>query len=194
LEVFADFFVPSEAIQRVVTGGCEVAYRTKLDKEPDIEQAIPGIHDRMIAAASHYCTAQLPAWLSEARARVKDHWRAMLSPGDLHRLAALLAKPAAEANALKIEVKPGETIKSAVRRADTEGPAQEADLQRRELDFARTPGGARLIQMVAAYQREWQQEIQSPQGPVKIIMGGIQAAHASANEYAKEKGFEPVYP
>lgn len=194
LEVLADFFVPSDAVRRLTTGGCGVAYRTKLDKEPEVEQAIPGIHDRMVAAASEYCAASVTVWLNEAHSRARDHWRSLLSPSDLHRLAALLAKPAAEANALKIEVRPGETLKSAVQRADTEGPAQEADLRRRELAFARTPGGARLLEMVSAYQDEWQKEVQGPDGPVKILTAAIQVAHAAANEYAKEKGFEPLYP
>jgi hypothetical protein len=194
LEVLADFFVPGDVIERLVTGGCTFAYRTKLDKEPEVEQSIPGIHDRMIAAAAQYCAANLPAWLNDAHARVKDHWRGQLAPKDLHRLAVFLAKPAAETNALKIEVRPGETVKSAVQRADSNGSAQKADLQRREGEFARTPGGARLLEMVTVYQREWEEEARSPAGPVKIMAGALQAAHAAANQYAKENGFDPVYP
>jgi hypothetical protein len=196
LEVMANFFLPDQPIRSLLHGGCETAYRTKLADNPDdqrVEAALPGVHERMIAAASAYCDREGPKVIDRMHADIKADWAAMVSPADLARLARLVAPGTEIERDTPLEFRAGDMSVDAVSHTGNIAAA-EARFERDQAAFARTPGGPALIAKLAAYQTQ----ILSKQGAmqtqlVAVVRGGLQEAHREANAYAKAHGMPDVY-
>ena len=192
LEILANF-MPRQGIRDIMIGGCTTAYRRKLDLEVDAEQALPGLHDRMIAAASKYCLANVDQTIERVRGHIKDRWRSKFSPNELHRLAVLYAPSIAAADRFRVEFKPGDTATAAMRRADPNLKIDEDDWQRRANAFAATPGGSALLIRADKESASMSRDIGDDEDLMAFMKSAFKAGHAAANAYAAEKGLEPLY-
>ncbi len=197
VETLVDAFVLEKPLRDILHGGCDTAYRTKLSKsaaDQQVEQALPGIHERMVAAASAFCDRRIASYLTAARDRVRADIKTMWTPAERARLARLLGPAVEEAKAAHIEFREGDMATDAAKRSVDPATlaAQEAGLASAQAEFARAPGGAALLDQIAAYQAKTVAE--NNQAVQSIVVGALRAAHAVANAYAREKGADPVYP
>ena len=198
LDVLANFFLPGPPVGDAVRKGCSAAYRTKQSRtaaDLALERQLPGVQDKMVAAASAYCDAEIPGVIARLHARIKADWRAAASPADLHRLARLFAPATREAAASRFDVREGEMVSDAAKRIDRPSKEELARFEAAQIAFAKTPGGGALLNRTTAYQTRIQRELSAPQGPIAaVVKGGLAAAHRAANAYAREKGLEAPYP
>lgn len=197
LDVIARFFLPGAAVTDMVRGGCSVAYRTKLSRNADdlaLERDMPGIHDKVVAAASAHCDAGADAMLARMHDRIRADWRASTNPADLHRLAVLFAPMVRETDAIRLQPREGEMMKDTARRID-DAPERGARFEAAQRAFAGSPGGGALLDRVSAYQDHLRDEINSNEGELgTLVRGGLAAGHRAANAYAREKGASMPYP
>lgn len=196
LAVLADFFLPISPVRDIVLGGCSTAMATKWAGSADdraLETALPGVHAEMGKAALASCKGALDPVLAAERARVIRDWGGMATPGEVARLATALRPVVASTGALRVPYRRGDMAQAAVLRIDDRHAAAAQD--RALTALAPTPGGKALVSRVAAYQQQIAARTQDPNGPlVGVIRGGLRAAHARANLFAREKGRSAPYP
>jgi len=184
LEVVTNFFMPGAPLLQALHETCSTAYRAKLSGNPAdlaVERELPGVHDEMVAAASAYCDAEGATTIARWHNGIKADWRAATRPADLHRLAALFAPSVREAQAAQLK-------RGAARE-------QEDRLHAAQIAFAKTPGGAALVNQVLEYQAGMQRKLKDQQGIfADIVRGGVAASRRAANAYARGKGSAEPYP
>ncbi|NVL83930.1 hypothetical protein, partial [Escherichia coli] len=150
----ADFFVPRAMPFALGRDMCDTAFRTSLMAAPalpEVDQRLPGIIDRMIKASSAQCDAEMLKVLEARQDQVRSDLAAQIPPADLPRLARMFAPSVQEARDFRVEVRPGDTMLQIISRVGAM-PEQEQRLRTAQLAFARTPGGAALLNKVFAYQ------------------------------------------
>lgn len=196
LQVMADFFVPRAMQFAIGREMCDTAFRTSLMADPalpEVEQRLPGIIDRMIKASSAQCDVEMLKVLEARQDQVRSDVAAQIPPADLPRLARIFAPSVQEARDFRVEVRPGDTMLQIVSRVGAV-PEQEQRLRAAQLAFARTPGGAALLNKVFTYQSTIRPLLEQDQKAfLKIAADGYKAAHREANLYAQQKGLSELY-
>lgn len=203
LEVLANFFLPGAMTEQLIRGGCRTAYQTKRSRDAAdraLERDLPGVEDKMIAAASAYCDAEAPAAIARWHDSIKAEWRNSISSRDLHRLATLFRPWVREVQTISLDCRSGETATDSFERSWPK-PASQTERwwterwRAEQKAFIKTPADVALLNRVAAYQARTQKEVEDPAGPlIATIRNGLRAAHQAANAYAREKGFNAPYP
>lgn len=192
LETLADF-VPKQVLRDLLVGACDVSYPAKLAEQKEVEQALPGIHERMIAAASQYCRANMDQTIEAVRIHIKDRWRSKFSPVELHQLAVLYGPSLALMSRSRVSFKPGDTAIGAVGRS---APTwhDDGDFDRRARIFVAAPGGKALLERAEQESKEISEHARDDEGLVSFTKGMLRTAHEAANAYAIEKGYKALYP
>ncbi|HTN15502.1 MAG TPA: hypothetical protein VL094_11940 [Sphingomonadaceae bacterium] len=194
------FFFPSAPILDFITQGCGEAYRTQLMKDSGLVEMdkgdLAGIIDHMVAKSQAYCQEQAPAFIKQIRARIGREWGGRVSVAENARLANIFAPDVAIAERARIRIKPGETAKEA---SDRGGPelsyAEQKDFVERQALLAQAPGGLALIRKVNDYQAEVKSHQNDDlQSLFELVRAAVRSAKASANEYARERGYSDLYP
>jgi hypothetical protein len=197
LDLMADFFVPRTAIFAMGREMCDTAFRTALVGDPEmakLQKTLPGLIDRMVKAAASHCDIEMAKVLDRRQDQVRAYWSAQVSPADLGRLARTLAVSVEEARGLRIEVRPGDTMKDIVARIPPEPAAWDQRLRAGQIALARTPGGVALVNKVYAYQQSMTPLLQQDeQTLVSIGENAFKLAHREANLYAQERGLSELY-
>jgi hypothetical protein len=195
LDFFADALPPTQQLVEIAIGGCTTGYRTKLSTNKGdiaLEQRIPGIGERILAAAAAYCQAQLPAFLVEQHRFMRGYWGGIFTPAERTRLAPLLHALLEDIADVHIVYKPGDMPLAATRSsvAGKTAPRYEAAAAR----LQQTPGGRELVDRLWAANDKTGDLFETPDSPLAHLIHGAQdAGHAAANAYAREKGFGDVY-
>lgn len=196
LQVMTDFLVHRSLQFSVGRELCDTAFRTSLMADPalpEAEQRLPGMIDRMVKAASAHCDPEMAKVLDTRQDQVRSEIAARFPPADLLRLSRMLAPSVQEANSLRLEVRPGDTMMQIVNRAGTL-PEQEQRLRAAQLAFARTPGGAALLNKLFAYEGTLRPFLEQDKNTfLQIAADGYRAAHREANLYAQQKGLGELY-
>jgi hypothetical protein len=196
LQVMADFLVPRAMLFAIGREMCDTALRTNLMADPalpEVEQRLPGIIDRMIKASSALCDVEMQKALETRQDQVRSDIVAQIPSADLSRVARMLASSVQEARNIRVEVRPGDTMLQIIGRigADAE---QEKRLRAAQVAFARTPGGAALLNKVHAYQDKIRPLLEQDQKDfLKIAADAYKIARREANLYAQEKGLHELY-
>lgn len=196
LQVMADFFVPRAMHFSIGREMCDTAFRTSLMADPampEIEQRLPGIIDRMVKASSAQCDVEMRKVLEVRQDQVRSDIAAQIPPADLPRLARMFAPSVQEARDFRVEVRPGDTMLQIVGRIGATSE-QEQRLRAAQVAFARTPGGAALVNKVYTYQGTIRPLLEQDQNAfLKIAADAFKAAHREANLYAQQKGLPELY-
>ena len=197
LDVMADFLVPRTAIFAMSREMCDTAFRTALVGDPEmakLQKTLPGLIDRMVKAAASHCDVEMARVLDRRQDQVRTYWAAQVSPADLARLARTLAVSVGEARSLRIEVRPGDTMKDIIDRIPPLPAASDQRLRAGQIALARTPGGVALVNKVSAYQRSMTLLLEQDQQTMRDIgENAIKLAHREANLYAQERGLSELY-
>jgi hypothetical protein len=197
LDTLANFFVPANSIRTMVMTACSTALHTALANSPqeaDMEKAMPGLHDAMTQASLASCTAEFDVWLKSKRLTVQTYWRSQLPPADIGRIAGLVGESVVEVQSVAVVGRQGETMKDSLDRAMPPKEDWTARFEAKQKAFAKTPGGVRLLNLVAAYQLKTTEQLKNRQsGPIQIIINGNESAHRAGNAYAKARGYGPLY-
>lgn len=196
LEIIANFFLPGAPAVAMVRRTCDSGFRGRLATNPAdqlVEQALPGVHERMIATAAAYCDRELPLLVARIHARIKADWSTMVSSADLARLARLVATATREALDMPVEVPPEGS--DAADRDERDLEAMEARLVQAQIAFARTPGGPALLHKVAGYQRQLAEgEHALTTEFAKVVRAALREAYLAANALARDHGMPALYP
>jgi len=196
LQVMADFLVPRAMLFAIGREMCDTALRTTLMADPalpEVEQGLPGVIDRMIKASSTLCDVEMQKALEARQAQVRSDIVEQLPPADLSRVARMLAPSVQEARNIRVEVRPGDTMLQIIGRVGSD-PGQDQRLRAAQIAFARTPGGAALLNKVHAYQDKIRPLLEQDQKAfLKIAGDAYKIARREANLYAQEKGLHELY-
>ena len=197
LRVLADFFLPRDAIVLLISGACRTAYQTKLSRTPSsiaLEQEMPGIQARMVAAAGDHCDREAPAIVQGQRDRIMDDWRASITPTELQWFVNLVHDEVEQAARMRVDVRAGETATEAVRRTATAKPVDSTLFDKQQRAMASTPERGRLLDRVARYQAKVKQDAEAGQWLMPLLKQAFERSHNAANLYARAKGYSDPYP
>ena len=197
LDIMAHFFMPLAPVEAMMLDSCSKVYRTRLETWPDeiaLEQAIPGIHDAMVASLVAYCEKNLPAKLDEVHDKTRARISARFTPAELGRLADTYRGAVYSIVKIRVEVRDGDTAVGAAKRADLGAQFDSRAFEATQQALFRSPGGAALIERVAALQKETETHMQSDLGVIfPLLQQGLKVAQQAGNSYARSKGFKDVY-
>ena len=197
LQTVANFMLPAESMTLFIVDACRSAYKTKLSRTPgdaELEKSIPGVHERMVSAASEHCKREVPRAVLERQEQIKADWRQSTSQADLKRFADLFREEVTQANTLRIDIRDGEMATDAVRRLPSLPSSQQQHFETKQKVLAATPAGAKLLNRIAAYQDKLKRDDEQGTWFVPIIKAAMKDGERAANLYAREKGFTDPYP
>jgi len=173
----------------LVGGGINVTYRETLERNAPLEQAIPGIHNAMIEAATNAGLAQadldLKSKLEEARtALARDIPTAKLS-----RIYYVM-EPLTRCNqGFNLQFNKGDTAAAALDRALTNFRSPEVDSRVKQV--VREPGMNAALDKALTIIEQYQRSMSAVSGAAAKV--AIKAAQMKANEMAAARGYQPIY-
>ena len=197
LQALANFFLPSESLATFAKDACRTAYRTKLQRTAsnvELEQAIPGIIDRMVSAAGEHCDRKTGESLVQRQERIKADWRSTISATDLQKFVGLVREETAQAQGMRIDIREGDMASDAAARMSPLSASEQKAFDSKQQKFAASPGGATLLSRISSYQSKLKVEIDSGEWFMPVMKAAIAQAHVAANAYAQEKGYTKPYP
>jgi len=197
LDLVAEFLVPRTMMFAVSREVCDTAFRTDLVGDPEmakLQKTLPGLVDRMVKAAASSCDVEMTKVFDRRQDEVRTYLAAQVSPADLARLAHTLAATVAEGRSIKVEVRPGDTMKDIVDRIPPLPAASDQRLKAAQMALAQTPGGVALVNKVSAYQRTLTPLLEQDRKALRDIgENAFKLAHREANLYAQERGLPELY-
>lgn len=197
IERTADAIYPTKMLAGLTLQACDTAYKTSLSTKlalVEAENVLPGLRDRMAAVALAHCSQALPAATEKRSAIVRSLIHRHLTAADLQRLFPIFNRLAEQQSAAitSITIRPGERVSDAEKRI--EWPDFEKNDQFAARFFSR-PTNQNLKEKLGELQRDlvaqmpiWRSE------DILVMKAALGAARRVANAYAREKGYEPLYP
>lgn len=198
LAIATDFFMPRAPIETFIREACSSTFRTRLttvNEEIAIGHEIPGIHDAMIARMTEYCDTRIGPMIDILQDNVRTRIVAAFTPAEIGRISANFGFAVDEVLAMKVDVRDGDTATEAAKRTMAGVQIDEARFEHAQQALARAPGGAALVNKIAAMQKMLGGEMQTKLRLLfrPLIADALVSAHRAGNDYAVSRGRAAPY-
>lgn len=200
LDIFVEALAPLEQGPEKCSNNSFDRWKARTTADP-LEQRLPGVHDRMAAAAIAYCRAHRGELASEARRLIRDYWSRQLTVEERSRLAPLLRLIIEDRNAVQARLQsrgPADETARSIPQAAVQGRFSDAATA-----FTQTSSGWLLMNRFQDLQEESSRRFSEsegpfftdPDGPGRRFVEAMEAEMRKAvNAHAVERGHKPIYP